>query len=418
MRNKSDSQRKQERNNLFRLLSCTVIAVFMIISGSGCKEKQTEPPLVVIHYMGWYNDSVSEQAADSLRHWRYGHAAGPAAGLYDSHEEATLAYHILLSHAYGINGIVINVKDSYDYATLRKLNTMVNEISQLAPDGFQYSFGISYDDQGFDLDNNPDTAISALCYLRDSILPASPSFLKIGERPVLFCFDYPNKYLTAGGFRTALDSVFSANRPLLVWNTIEKGNVDSLPVDAYYPWVQPGKEWDRKAGRNWGRDYLEDFYKRVNTSKDSGHFSFTCGGVWPGFDDRPNTSWGAMRFIDRRKGIVYDSTWQFIHTYSGRLPMKLVVVETWNDWNEGTEIEASITDKDYYLRLTEENIARIRSVNPGTSAIRLEACLQILQYGRSIQEKSRITEDQQWIKAVQLYLDQDYKNVIELLGRR
>ena len=43
--------------------------------------------------------------------------------------------------------------------------------------------------------------------------------------------------------------------------------------------------------------------------------------------------------------------------YEEALPLPWVYIETWNDWNEGTEIEASAEHRYQYLLSTIDNIA-------------------------------------------------------------
>ena len=335
---------------------------------------------VLIHYMGWFGDTISEEVNnDILRHWKYGHANTPMTGYYDSKSNSLLTYHVLLSWSCGIDGIVINVKDTYDDICMRALIKTVQYLRDIDSVNFVYDFGISYDDQGFDLASPYDTTIVKLSYLRDSILPVLPCYLKYNGRPAIFVFDYPEKYITAKKLRGVLDEVFDSAPPILIWNSLEDKENSKAFVDAFYPWVQPGsKGWD-KNGANWGKDFLDWYYPKVNEINYGNSYVFTCGGVWPGFDDRKNTSWGGNRLIDRDEGTTYEATWNYVLNYRGKLPLNWVVIETWNDWNEGTEIEPSLEDGYKYLLSTIKKVNSFKEIHIDEDVIKFEAARKIYE---------------------------------------
>ena len=335
---------------------------------------------VYIHYMGWYGDTIPDRInGDIKRHWKYGHANTPQIGLYDSKNQSLLTYHILLSWSCGIDGIVINVKDAYDDICMKNLIKSIKWLRSIDSINFNYDFGISYDDQGFDLEYPYDTTKAKLCYLRDSILPELPVYIKYNERPALFVFDYPEKFMTAKNFRNALNEVFETTPPIIIWNSLDDKENSKEYVDAFYPWVQPGnKGWD-KEGLNWGKEYLDWYYPRVNAINTNNQYIFTCGGVWPGFDDTKNTSWGGNRVIARRNSLVYDSTWSYILNYDGALSLPWVIIETWNDWNEGTEIEPSMENGDKYLLSTIRNINAFKGTSVSNDELKFEAAMKIYE---------------------------------------
>ena len=74
--------------------------------------------------------------------------------------------------------------------------------------------------------------------------------------------------------------------------------------------------------------------------EDSGKLILTrrvsCGTVVPGYDDRKVRDPGAM--VGRRGGATYDEYWDMAEEAS----VDWVLVTSWNEWHEGTEIEASL----------------------------------------------------------------------------
>ncbi|MGA8274650.1 MAG: hypothetical protein WB919_24045 [Candidatus Sulfotelmatobacter sp.] len=102
-----------------------------------------------------------------------------------------------------------------------------------------------------------------------------------------------------------------------------------------YAWVQPGQGGWSPNGSNWGETYLEDFYKTMR--KQPG--KITVGGAWPGFDDSA-AKWGLNRHIQSACGKTLDETLNFYQRYTDPArPLPFLMIETWNDYEEGTAIE-------------------------------------------------------------------------------
>lgn len=134
-------------------------------------------------------------------------------------------------------------------------------------------------------------------------------------------------------------------------------------VDICYPWVQPyAQNWDTLNGLEWGKKYLEDFFWRINNIPGQHNSSLLlgCSGVWPGFNDTCNTQWGSNKWMARRSGIVYDSTWIMTKNYNYPLPLQWVYIETFNDFNEGSDLEPSMEYGNQYLDATIQNINQFK----------------------------------------------------------
>lgn len=348
-----------------KVIICTLLlAMFYIV------QSQTEPKKVLIHYMGWYDEG------NSGRHWNCGHAHTPLIGYYDSHSWATLTYQILLSNSCGIDGLVINLIDDYDAQTIDRVVQTVNRLYNIDSVDFKYSFSISYDDQGL-----PDLTTAELKFirLRDTILPETKNFLSYSGTPVIFLYQYGT--LTPSQYHTALTTVFPTNIPKLIRNEIDANSL--VYASSFYAWVQPGSNgWN---GSNWGQDYLTWYYNTLKSNYSSS-ISFACGGVWAGFNDSINHCWGQNRGIKRQNGTVYNSTWAFINNYSGNPPMQFVYISTWNDWNEGTEIEPSVEDGYKYLKLTIDNINTFKGTTISADTFKFEVAKKIYNAASKIEK--------------------------------
>ena len=96
------------------------------------------------------------------------------------------------------------------------------------------------------------------------------------------------------------------------------------------------------AAFGWGPandfSYLDWFYTKALTYPTL----LTLGNSYKGFDDRL-ASWTKNRTIDQRCGQTWLDTFKYANKYySATRPLPYLMVSTWNDYEEGTEIETGI----------------------------------------------------------------------------
>jgi len=109
--------------------------------------------------------------------------------------------------------------------------------------------------------------------------------------------------------------------------------------DGYYAWVHPSHGW-KPDGSDWGKDYLDAFYKKMASRPGK----IVVGTIWPGFNDT-KASWSLNRHMDRRCGETFENTLKvFHHYYDPEHPMPFLLIATWNDYEEGTQIETGVSD--------------------------------------------------------------------------
>jgi len=103
-----------------------------------------------------------------------------------------------------------------------------------------------------------------------------------------------------------------------------------------YAWVQPGQKGWTPDGSNWGEQYLDYFYKNMRSKHSD---KIVVGAAWPGFDDS-SAKWGLNRHMQSRCGQTFEDT---LHLYTRYFdaahPLPFVMIETWNDYEEGTAVE-------------------------------------------------------------------------------
>jgi hypothetical protein len=108
--------------------------------------------------------------------------------------------------------------------------------------------------------------------------------------------------------------------------------------DGQYAWVHPSHNWE-PDGSDWGEGYLENFYKKMQSKHPD---KIAIGGAWPGFDDT-RASWSLNRHMDARCGKTFQDTLEMYRRYyDDARPLPFILIATWNDYEEGTAIEAGL----------------------------------------------------------------------------
>jgi len=377
----------------------------------GAATLDTQSRKVLMHYMLWYGDSLST-GNEYLRHWNDGYCYTPLIGRYSSKSWSLLNYHVLLANSCGIDGLVANVLDAYDSVCFKRLMNAMRNMRNLDTTHFKFSFAICYDNQRY---TSTDTLKLQrdLIYLRDSVFPLYKNYQRVNDTPAVFVYNYPG-HLTAKQFKSALTNVFPGPRPKLCWNESQQEVVGY--VDICYPWAQPyAQNWDTLHGLEWGKKYLLDFFWRINNIFPQNSLVLGCSGVWPGFNDTCNTSWGSNRWMDRRIGVVYDSTWIMSENYnSGTLPLKWVYIETYNDNNEGTELDPSIQYGNVYLDSTILKINRFKGTAITLNPNRYSAAKTLFDAGSLIERHQRdsLTCYPCYENAVRAFLINDFQGAV------
>jgi hypothetical protein len=164
--------------------------------------------------------------------------------------------------------------------------------------------------------------------------PGRDAYVLYDNRPLIFIF--PKKGNT--DWDRVQEAVNAWETPPLLIYANDPPPQYAKDFDGEYAWVHPSKGWS-PDGSDWGKQYLEGFYKKMETRNGE----ITIGGVWPGFNDA-KASWGLNRHMDRRCGRTFEDTLELFRQYDSVHAMPFIMIATWNDYEEGTEIEDGISD--------------------------------------------------------------------------
>lgn len=203
----------------------------------------------------------------------------------------------------------------------------------------QFRVAIMYDENDSDPSTETDDIISDLKYAYDryigpkAIVPRE-AYLDYDGRPLIFIFP-KGDHADWARVRQATNSWDTP--PLLIFKDIHPNLANDF--DGFYAWVNPGKGGWQANGSNWGEVYLDRFYRTMVTQYPN---KIAVGGAWPGFNDS-KASWSQNRKMDARCGQTFNDTMRmFRRYYTADRQLPFLMIETWNDYEEGTDIEKGI----------------------------------------------------------------------------
>ena len=166
--------------------------------------------------------------------------------------------------------------------------------------------------------------INLATYVANTYFP-SPSYLRMNGRPVLTNFDID------GAFSVDWNAVAAAvpGNPIFLFQN--SGGFTHTQTGGSYSWVMP-------SDSNYGLDYLSNFYS--TGMKYPGEV--TIGATYKGFNDTL-AGWSMNRIMSQQCGQTWLSTFDRINSmYNSTNQLPMLQLVTWDDYEEGTEIETGI----------------------------------------------------------------------------
>lgn len=224
----------------------------------------------------------------------------------------------------GIDGVIIDW-----YGPGNSIDKATQLVMAEAEKHAGFTFAIMVDKGAIEWDScsgcTPQQAlIQQLEYIEQTYVP-SPAYMKIDGLPVITNFNLDLSYsLDWNAANAALST-----KPKFIFQN-NSGFTHTLS-DGSYSWVMP-------TTSDYGMSYLNSFY-------DAG-MSYpaeeTVGATYKGFNDTL-ASWGSNRIMSQQCGQTWLQTFAKLNSlYSSGKQLPYLQLVTWNDYEEGTEIESGI----------------------------------------------------------------------------
>jgi len=262
---------------------------------------------IYAHLMPWFGDP---------RHMNVG---------YNSQDPAQIHRQITDMISRGIDGVIIDWYGFRDTFSNKTTLAVMAEAEQHP--GF--TFATMVDKGAIKLSScrgcTPQQAlIEQVQYVEQTFVP-SPAYMRINGRPVITNFDIDLHYTVDWNAVNAATST----HPAFVFQ--HSGGFTHTASAGSYSWVIVNVT-------DFGMSYLTKFYKTGLTLP----LKETIGAAYKGFNDTL-ASWGQNRIVTQRCGHTWLQTFNEINSfYNSTNQLDALQLVTWNDYEEGTEIETGI----------------------------------------------------------------------------
>lgn len=280
------------------------------------------PPLVLAFYYPWYGRVEEPNSADKYwkREGRYRSIHKPLLDYYWSFNNKVMERHIEYALRAGIDGFIISWwgKGSFSDIFMERFMERLKNTS--------LKVTIYYEKSGEHLDEIP--------YII-SKFGKHPSFLRINGKPVIFYY------------RTAVN-----NTPSETWTALKKLDIINI-VDmidgSLFPCIDGIHIYNPMKEKN-----LLSFYRGMNITAHSQGKIFSAT-VFPGYNDTISRTPGFV--VNRKNGNFYNHIWNI----AVQSNPDIILITSFNEWFEGTEIEPSEELGFFYLDCTNKYVQDFKS---------------------------------------------------------
>ncbi len=310
------------------------------------------PKEVLAFYYGWYGNP---QTSKQWVHWSGKNSSSqtienitdyPTDGAYDSHDAAEVMAQTKAATAAGITGLISSWWGKGDF-TDRSLSMLLDAAQQT-------HIHVSAYIERLDVHNNVLAEAARVTQVEYLVRQygSHPAWLKVNGRPVFFIFQ--NAYKPGAVEVSKLLNTVRADlhpTPIFIGDVSVGADLDphtfATSMDGIHGYnvrgLRSGMSID--AEMSVVRSNYAKWKLLSNTNQ------IFCLTVTPGADDSHLSDRPKPRPITPRQGgMLYTQMWrQAINENPD-----WILITSWNEWHEGTEIENSIQYKDLYLRLTKK----------------------------------------------------------------
>ncbi|MCS6861476.1 MAG: glycoside hydrolase family 99-like domain-containing protein [Abditibacteriales bacterium] len=313
------------------------------------------PRQVLAFYYGWYGnpttsgrwvhwEEVDEQnkTIGSSTHY-------PALGPYDSHDPKVLAQHCRWAKEAGVTGFIVSWWAQNDFHD-RGLPLLL-EAAQQAGLAVTVYFEIVPPHEAPHREN----ALRDVLYLLERY-GKHPAWLRVDGKPVLFIYGRAIGQIKLDGW---LWVIMEANRKY-AGGAVFIGDQISPQAARVFDGVHTYNPTGRTAGKSvadiraWAR---ATFPQWVQTA---GEGRIACVTIIPGYDDSKLGRPAPRPITARHNGETYRALWEEAIAANP----DWVLLTSWNEWHEGSEIEPSVENGERELKTTAAFAPKFLALKP------------------------------------------------------
>jgi len=282
-------------------------------------------------WVHWADVKPEEHSISTSTHY-------PAKGAYDSHDPEIIDYHINIAKNHGVDGFICTWwgQGTFDDQAFVKV------LDRAERNGFEVT--IYWETVPGKGKEKIDKAIADLMYVLEKY-GSHPAFLKLDGKPVIFVYgrimgqvamdEWP-EIITQAHERYGKDFI-------LIADGYEEGYArifDGIHTYNICGWVQ-GKSVEELKTLS-----KKSFTGAVELARK--YDKISCITIIPGYDDTKIRKPGIN--ADRMDGETYRTLWE----QAIAADPDWILITSWNEWHEGSEIEPSWEHGDKYIKMTGE----------------------------------------------------------------
>jgi len=299
--------------------------------------------------MSWENVDQQAKSIGNSTHY-------PALGPYDAHDPKLIAQHAAWSKTAGVDGWIVSWWGR-GHETDRVMERILDACQKAGLEVTIYYETVPSP-------RNGRSAAKDLLYVLDRY-GKHPAWLRVDKKPVLFIYGRPIGEIGLSGWLEAIAEVNRQYPEKAVFMGDQLSTAAARIFDGIHTYnpvgMLSGKTLDQ--ARAWAKKTYPGW---VKTADAQGRISTIT--VIPGYDDTKIRKPGLRS--DRMDGALYRAEWEEAIAADPHW----VLVTSWNEWYEGSEIEPSAEFGQKYLDLTGQYAARFkgkpRAVRPNDGAPR------------------------------------------------
>lgn len=305
---------------------------------------------VLAFYYPWYGPTRHWGKVDVANHDIENSRHYPLGGAYDSHDPAVIARQIGEAQAHHVTGFIASWwgPGTYEDQAVPLL------LAAAEPKHFKIS--VYWEAAPGKGPEQIDQAVSDLTYLLTHY-GTNRAYLKVNGQPVIFVYGRVMGQVPFAAWPEIIHRARAeAGNFLLIADGYSERNARVFDGLHTYNICGEVKGKTPEELRAWAAKH---YANAVKLARDHGDIS--CVTVIPGYDDTKIRKPGLA--VDRLGGQVYRVLWD----EAIKARPDWVLITSWNEWHEGSEIEPSFEDGDKYLELTGEYAGRFRhsAAQPG-----------------------------------------------------
>ena len=305
---------------------------------------------VLTFYYPWYgNPQVSGrwfhwEGVDEESKYIASSTHYPVLGPYDSNDPEVVAQHMRLFADAGVDGIIV----SWWGVNTFEDKAMPLILDEAKEHGIEVSVYLESEEY-FSSEGRIYWTSEDLRYILKNYGP-HPAFLQVDGAPVVFVYSRVMGQVSSLEWMSIIQEVEKdLGRFLLIADGVNFLNI--VTFDGVHDYNPLGMVLS--AGDNLREAALVSYERAVSQEKAAGKISTVT--IIPGYDDTKIRKPGIA--VDRKEGRIYRTLWEA----AIEVNPDWVLITSFNEWHEGSQIEPSLEFGDEYMKLTGEYTAAFKA---------------------------------------------------------